>query len=73
MATVFKVWPKVTKKSNGLVLTPEMEVLVTINRSTSTPFANGAPELIEAYKKMYGYDYKKGCCHPNDFEFKKIS
>ena len=23
-------------------------------------------------KRIYAFDYKKACCNPNDFEFKKL-
>ena len=64
MSKVFQVKPKRIKRVNGTVLTPEMTVTVT------TPFYNGAQELQEAYKRLYGFDYKKACCNANDFEFK---
>lgn len=71
--TIFKVTPKRIKRSNGTVLTPEMEVIVTTtSMSTTTPFYNGAKELQEALMRIYGYDYKKACCSANDFEFVKI-
>lgn len=72
MGNVFKVWPKRTKKVNGLVLTPEMEVIVTTKSFTSTPFYNEAKEVQEQYMRMYQFDYKKGCCTSSDFEFKKL-
>ena len=39
---------------------------------TATPFYNGAKEVQEAYMRIYAFDYKKACCNPNDFEFKKL-
>ena len=42
MSKVFQVWPKRIKRSNGTVLTPEMEVTVTTLQHTTTPFYNGA-------------------------------
>ena len=43
MSRVFKVTPKRVKRTNGTVLTPEMEVTVTTQTHTSDPFAeNGA-------------------------------
>lgn len=65
---VFKVTPKRVKRANGTVLTPEMTVTVTTQMHTSTPFYNGAKEIAEAYKRIYGYDYKKACCSANDFD-----
>ena len=64
MSKVFQVKPKRIKCSNGTVLTPEMVVTVTTMQHTATPFYNGAKEVQEAYKKA--------CCNPNDFEFKKL-
>lgn len=37
MSRVFKVKPKRLKKVNGLVLTPEMEVIVTTKINMSDP------------------------------------
>lgn len=72
MSKVFHVKPKRIKRSNGTVLTPEMEVTVTTQMHTSSPFNNGAKEVQEAYMRLYGFDYKKACCSANDFEFKKL-
>lgn len=72
MSKVFKVTPKRIKRSNGLVLTPEMEVIVTTKQSLSSPFNNQAEEVIEAYKEKYGFDYKKACCQSSDFTFKVL-
>ena len=69
---VFKVTPKRTKRVNGTVLTPDMEVTVTTQMHTTTPFYNGAKEVAEAYMRIYGFDYKKACCSVNDFDFKAI-
>lgn len=72
MSKVFQVWPKRIKRSNGTVLTPDMEVTVTTLQHTTTPFYNGAKELQEVYMRIYAFDYKKACCNPNDFEFRKL-
>ena len=48
MSRVFKVKPKRLKKVNGLVLPPEMEVIVTTKINMSDPFSNCAKELKEA-------------------------
>ena len=42
MSRVFRVTPKRVKRTNGTVLTPEMEVTVTTQSHTSDPFYNGA-------------------------------
>ena len=44
MSRVFRVTPKRVKRTNGTVLTPEMEVTVTTQSHTSDPFYNGAKE-----------------------------
>ncbi len=68
---VFRITPKRIKRTNGCILTPEMEVTVT-TASHTTPFANGAKEIQEAYMRIYGFDYKKACCSVNDFEFEAL-
>ena len=70
MSRVFKVKPKRLKKVNGLVLTPEMEVIVTTKINMSDPFSNCAKELKEAYMRLYSFDYEKACCNRGDFDFK---
>lgn len=72
MQTVFRVWPKRIKRSNGQVLTPEMFVIVTLQSYASTPFVNGANEVKAAYLSMYGFDYSRSCCTPFDFNFIKL-
>lgn len=39
---------------------------------STTPFANGAKEVVEAYMRIYGYDYKKACCSANNFEYQVL-
>jgi len=63
MGRVFAVRPKRIKRTNGQVLTPEMEITVT---------TNGAKEIQEQYMRMYQFDYKKSCCSKADFEFKQL-
>ena len=65
MSKVFQIMPKRIKRSNGIVLTPDMVVRVTTMQHT-------AKEVQEAYMRIYAFDYKKACCNPNDFEFKKL-
>ncbi len=72
MAKVFKVTPKRIKRSNGLVLTPEMSVVVTTQNHMTSPFSNGAKELQEVYMRIYGFDYKKACCQQGDFTFEVL-
>ena len=49
MSKVFQIMPKRIKRSNGIVLTPDMVVTVTTMQHTVTPFYNGAKEVQEAY------------------------
>jgi hypothetical protein len=48
-----------------------MEVTVTVN-NISDPFYNGAKEIQEMYMRIYGFDYKKACCHKSDFNFRRL-
>ena len=64
--------PKRIKRSNGIVLTPDMVVRVTTMQHTTNPFYNGVKELQETYQRIYAFDYKKACCNQNDFEFVKL-
>lgn len=41
MAKVFRVTPKRIKRANGLVLTPDMTVVVTTQQHMNSPFNNG--------------------------------
>lgn len=72
MGRVFAVCPKRVKRTNGQVLTPDMEITVTTLQYTSDPFYNGAKEIQEQYMRMYQFDYKKSCCSKFDFEFKQL-
>ena len=69
MSKVFKVWPKRVKRTNGTVLTPEMEIVVTTKMSVSNPFYNNAQEIKETYMRVYQFDYKKACCTQSDFNY----
>lgn len=69
---VFQIKPKRIKRVNGTVLTPEMVVTVTTMMHTTTPFYNGAKEVMEAYMRLYGFDYRKACCTSSDFDFKPL-
>ena len=68
---VFRITPKRIKRSNGTVLTPDMEITVTVNNFTD-PFYNGAKEIQQMYMRIYGFDYKKANCHKSDFDFVKL-
>ena len=72
MTKVFKIIPKRVKRVNGTVLTLDMVVIVTTQMHTTNPFYNGAQEIKEAYMRIYGFDYKKACCYPSDFDFEPI-
>ena len=72
MAKVFKVTPKRIKRSNGLVLTPDMSVIVTTQQHMTSPFSNGEKELKEVYMRIYGFDYQKACCQQADFTFEVL-
>lgn len=52
MSRVFRVTPKRVKRTNGTVLTPEMEVTVTTQSHTSDPFYNGAKR---SERSIYAY------------------
>ena len=68
MPIVFRVTPKRIKRTNGTVLTPQMQITVTTLQHTSDPFYNGAKEIKEAYIRIYNFDYEKACCNKNDFD-----
>ena len=72
MSKIFRIRPKRIKRVNGTVLTPEMEIIITTKIHTGTPFYNGAMEIKEQYMRIYGFDYKKACCVPSDFEVEKL-
>lgn len=72
MSRVFKIRAKSVLKSNGQVCTPEMEVIVTLKSSDSSPFNNGAVEFKEALFNKYGVDFKKGCFSLANFEYEKL-
>lgn len=72
-STVFRVWAKRIIRSNGQVITPDQPITVTVPGCPYTPFANGAKEIKAEFLRVYGFDYKKAACTPNDFNFKKLS
>lgn len=71
MSKVFRLTPKRIKRTNGLVLTPEMSIVVTTRQHCTTPFYNGAEEVKEQYMRMYQFDYRKACYFANDFDIEK--
>lgn len=69
MHKVFKIVPKSNRAVNGESLAPAMEVVVTTKLPTNNPFnSNSIDQVIEAYKRMYGFDYRKCACMPTDFD-----
>lgn len=70
--SVFRVWPKRTKKANGQILTPEMAVIVTTQFHCSTPFANGGKEVKQFYMSIYRCDLNKLGCSAGDFNYKLL-
>lgn len=52
----FKITPKREKRVNGTLLTPSMVVFVTTKMFTGNPFYNGAQEVIEEYRRVWGFD-----------------
>lgn len=72
-AVVFRVWPKHIIRSNGQVITPDQPIVVTVPGNPCSPFVNGAKEVKAELLRVYGFDYKKAACTPNDFSFKKLS
>ena len=68
-----KVWEVVPKRSraiNGQSLTTAMRVVVTTNNYTNNPFnSNSIEQVIETYKRIYNFDYRKCACMPTDFDF----
>ncbi|HAL65895.1 MAG: hypothetical protein XD81_1533 [Bacteroidetes bacterium 38_7] len=72
MPKVFRVTPKRVKRTNGTVLTPQMQVTVTTLQHTNDPFYNGAKEIKEAYMRIYALDYQKACCNKNDFQVETL-
>ena len=72
MSKVFRITPKRIKRVNGLVLTPEMSIVVTTKQHATTPFYNGAEEVKAQYMHMFGFDYKRAGCCPSDFDVKVL-
>lgn len=68
MAKLFKVTPNKSRNVNGVVISPEMEVIVTTKSHTNDPFYNGAVEVKESFMRLYGVDLKKGCYTKGDFK-----
>ena len=70
---VFEIIPKRSRQINGQSLTPAMRVVVTTTNYTNNPFNSGSLEqVIETYKRIYNFDYRKCSCMPTDFEFRPL-
>lgn len=73
MHKVFEIVPKRSKAINGQSLTPAMRVVVTTDNYTNNPFnSNSLEQVIETYKRIYNFDYRKCACMPSDFEFRPL-
>jgi len=72
MAKVFRITPKAIHRTNGTVLTPEMDIIVTLDHSTSDPFYNGAKEIHEMYMDKYGFDYKRANATKAWFDIERL-
>ncbi len=72
MSKVYRITPKRIRRVNNTVLTPEMEIIVTLNNHTSDPFNNGAKEIIDMYMDRYGFDYKKAGCNKSHFDYERM-
>lgn len=72
MHKVWEIVPKKTRQINGESLSPAMRLVVTTKNFTGDPFINGAQEIIEAYKRIYNFDYRKCGCMPIDFDYQPL-
>lgn len=72
MHKVWEIVPKQVRNINGESLSPAMRVVVTTKNFVGNPFYNDAEEIIETYKRIYNFDYKKCGCMPIDFEFRPL-
>lgn len=73
MHKVFEIVPKRSRAINGQSLTPAMRVVVTTDNYTNNPFnSNSIEQVIETYKRIYNFDYRKCACMPPDFDFRPL-
>lgn len=72
MHKVWEIIPKKVRQINGESLSPAMRVVVTTKNFVGNPFYNGSEEIIETYKRIYNFDYKKCGCMPIDFDFRPL-
>lgn len=54
------------------MLTPEMEIIVTLDRHTSDPFYNGAKEIKAMYMDRYGFDYERANATKAWFDYERL-
>ena len=54
------------------MLTPEMEIIVTLEHNTSDPFCNGAKEIKAMYMDRYGYDYERANATKAWFNYERL-
>lgn len=59
MVKLFKVSPRKLRNVNGIVISPEMGVVVTTKSHTNDPFCNGAVEVKESFMRLYGVELNK--------------
>lgn len=73
MHKVWEIIPKRSRAINGQSLSPAMRVVVTTDFYTNNPFnSNSLEQVIETYKRIYNFDYRKCACMPSDFEFRPL-
>lgn len=72
MSKVYRITPKATHRTNNTVLTPEMEIIVTLERHTSDPFYNGAKEIKAMYMNRYGFDYERANATKAWFDYERL-
>lgn len=72
MSKVYRITPKATHRTNNTVLTPEMEIIVTLERHSSDPFYNGAKEIKAMYMDRYGFDYERENATKAWFDYERL-
>lgn len=73
MHKLWEIIPKRSRAINGQALTPAMKVVVATDNYTNNPFnSNSIEQVIETYRRIYNFDYRKCACMPTDFEFRPL-
>lgn len=73
MHKVWEIVPNKTRQINGESLTLAMRVIVTTKFPTNNPFnSSSINDIIETYKRLYNFDYKKCGCMPIDFDYQPL-